>query len=202
MTDKSFDPLPIPPLPVGPIGTRSLGWWGMIAIIATEGALFLWLFLTYFYFAVQQGQAWYPNPRPSFDYSGPSTAVMVISIATMWWASLSAARGRRGPLSFAMLLTLMLGLGFLALQAFEWHSKSFGLGEGTYGSVWYTLSGFHLAHTLVGVVILLFVLIWSLLGYFDARRYTPVVVAAAYWYFVVGLWLLVFITLNCTPYLW
>ena len=52
MTDVSqrFD------LPVGSIGRHANGWWGMMMLIVTEGALFVYLLFAYYYTAVQHGR--------------------------------------------------------------------------------------------------------------------------------------------------
>ena len=51
-------------LPVGSIGTRSNGWWAMIFIILTEGALFAYLLFAYYYLAIQPHTADWPPGGP------------------------------------------------------------------------------------------------------------------------------------------
>jgi cytochrome c oxidase subunit 3 len=52
-------------LPVGSIGTRSNGWWAMLFIILTEGALFAYLLFSYYYLAIQpHTAAWPPGRSP------------------------------------------------------------------------------------------------------------------------------------------
>ena len=41
------------PLPTGSIGALANGYWGMIALIVTEAALFVYLEFSYYYYAVQ-----------------------------------------------------------------------------------------------------------------------------------------------------
>ncbi len=55
---------PDQPLPVGSEGKRSGGWWGMLALIVTEGSLFGYLLFTYFYLASQTEQHWPPEGLP------------------------------------------------------------------------------------------------------------------------------------------
>ncbi|MFO1533596.1 MAG: hypothetical protein ABR562_07900, partial [Thermoplasmatota archaeon] len=47
-----------PPLPMGSIGLRSSGFWGMVFLVLSEASLFAYLFFSYFYFSVQ------PHPGP------------------------------------------------------------------------------------------------------------------------------------------
>ena len=52
-------------LPVAAKGRNSVGWWGMLCLIATEGSLFAYLLFSYYYIAAQQGPGWSPEPHPS-----------------------------------------------------------------------------------------------------------------------------------------
>ena len=54
------------PLPVGSLGRRAGGWYGMLAVIMTEGALFAYLLFSYYYFAVQYGREFLPPELPKF----------------------------------------------------------------------------------------------------------------------------------------
>jgi cytochrome c oxidase subunit 3 len=68
-----------------------------------------------------------------------------------------------------------------------------------YGSLYFSISGLHFVHLAIGLIILVVLLIWSLLNYFDARRYAAVSIGAVYWYFVTAVWLAVFFTIYITP---
>ena len=90
---------------------------------------------------------------------------------------------------------------FVAIQLMEWHSRPFTLRSSLYGSLFFTITGFHMAHVVVGLLALAVVLLWSALGYFDARRNAPVLIVSIYWHFVDVVWIFVFTTLYLTPYL-
>ena len=109
-------------------------------------------------------------------------------------------QGRRGQLLFGLAAAIALGLIFLVVQAFEWKSKSYSLSSGAYGSLFFVITGFHMAHVVVGVIVLSVLLLWSSLGLFDTRRYEPISIGGFYWHFVDGVWLAVFSTFYLTPY--
>lgn len=189
------------PLAVGPVGRSSLGWWGLLCFIATEASLFAYLFFAYFYFAVQLGDNWMSSGRPSFRFSLPAVIVLIISAVPAWWSERSVRRGVRRDLLLGMLVTFLLGLVFIALQLVEWGSKSFTMHGSEYGSVFFIITGFHLAHLAAGELAWLGLLAWSGLNYFGARRTAPVLIGAAYWYFVVAVGVVMFLILYVTPYL-
>jgi cytochrome c oxidase subunit 3 len=196
MSDAVFDARK---LPVG-AGRKSFGWWGMMTVIMTEASLFAYLLFSYYYFAAQYGPDWIPEP-PKFGLSGPNTAILLLSSVFVWWGEQSAKRGAQARLSAGLAMGLVLGILFVAIQIFEWREKPFNLSSTSYGSSFFVTTGFHMAHVVVGNLMLALVLLWSLLGYFDKERHAPVSIAAVYWHFVDLVWLTIFFTFYVTPYL-
>jgi heme/copper-type cytochrome/quinol oxidase subunit 3 len=199
MADAVYEPRS---LPVGSREYNATGWLGALCLIATEGSLFAYLLFSYAYFAVQHGKAWLPDAHPSLRYSLPGTIILVTSSATAWWSERSLKRGDRAQHLAALTGTIVLGLVFLILQLFEWKSKHFTLSSSAYGSLFFTITGFHMLHVIVGVISLSTVLGWSLAGYFSPRRHLHLTISSAYWHFVDVVWLAVFFTFYITPYVW
>ena len=75
------------------------------------------------------------------------------------------------------------------------------MASNTYGSLYFTITGFHMAHVAAGLLMLAALFVWTLLGTFDRWRSTPVSVGVIYWHFVDAVWLAVFLTFYVTPYL-
>ena len=188
-------------LPVGSPGKKSSGWYGMLALIVTEGSLFLYLLFSYFYYAIWSSGHFLPTPLPKFDLAAPDTLVLLLSSVAVWWGERGARKNARGQLVAGLALTLVLSLIFVGVQLVEWTEKPFHFNQTTYSSLYFTITGFHMAHVVVGMVVLLALLVWSLLGYFDARRNAPIAIGAIYWHFVDAVWLAVFFTIYVTPYL-
>ena len=188
-------------LPVGAKGRDSVGWWGMLCLIATESCLFAYLLFSYFYIALQRGPAWSPEPHPSMLLAGPNTVILLSSSVAAWWGEGGAQRGQRIRHLLGLALAIALGCAFLVIQVFEWKAKTYGPTSGSYGSLYFTITGFHMAHVIVGLVVLSAVLFWSALGYFTPRRFEPVSISIVYWHFVDVVWLAVFSTFYLSPYL-
>lgn len=188
-------------LPVGGEKRNSTGWWGMLCLIATESSLFAYLIFTYAYFAVRFGPRWLPVAHPALRLSAPDTIILLASSAVIWWAEQGAKRGRRGQHLVGVALTMVMGAGFLAIQALEWKSKTFTITSSSYGSLYFTITGLHMAHVIVGLVIMGVVFAWSAAGDFTPRRHTPVLISSTYWHFVDAVWVVVFTTLYLAPYL-
>jgi cytochrome c oxidase subunit III len=190
------------PLPVAARRRDSVGWWGVLCLIATESALFAYLLFSYYYIATQLGPAWSPEPHPSIALSGPNTLILLSSSIAVWWGEAGVKKNDRRQHLLGVGLAIGLGLVFLIVQVFEWRAKAFTLSSGAYGSLFFTITGFHMAHVIAGVIMLSVVFVWSAMGLFNPRRHAPVSVAATYWHFVDAVWLAVFFTFYVTPYLW
>ena len=188
-------------LPVGGLRHNSVGWWGMLCLIATEASLFAYLLFSYAYFAVRFGPGWLPVAHPSLRLSGPDTVILLSSSAVIWWAEQGAKRGRRGQHLAGVAVTMALCVVFLIIQVFEWKAKTFTVASGSYGSLYFIITGLHMAHVVVGLIIMSVVFAWSAAGKFTPRRHTPVLISSTYWHFVDAVWVVVFTALYLTPYL-
>jgi heme/copper-type cytochrome/quinol oxidase subunit 3 len=188
-------------LPVGSVGSQAAGWWGIVCGILTEGALFGYLLFSYYYFAVQPREAAWPAELPTFKLSAPNTVILLVSSAAVWWGERGAKEGSRGKQVAGLGAGFILGVIFVGIQVLEWKAKSFSVNSSAYGSLFFTITGFHMAHVLVGLLLLLPLTVWSALGYFGPLRSAPISIGAVYWHFVDAVWLAVFFTIYITPYL-
>jgi heme/copper-type cytochrome/quinol oxidase subunit 3 len=73
--------------------------------------------------------------------------------------------------------------------------------DSAYASSYFTITGFHMMHVVVGLIVLAALLWWSALGKFGEHRHAAVSIGALYWHFVDVVWLAVFFTLYVTPHL-
>lgn len=188
-------------LPVGSKGRLSSGWWGMAALIATEAALFAYLLFSYFYIAAQSAGPWPPDGAPKLDLAIAGTIMLVLGSVTMWWGEKGIRTGKQSQLLIGLGVSVLLGLAFVGLEGFEWSRKHFTPATNAYGSLYFTVTGFHLTHVLVGVVMLIMLFVWTWFGYFGVRRHSTVAIAVMYWHFVTAVWVAVFLTFYVTPYL-
>lgn len=117
----------------------------------------------------------------------------------MWWGERGIERGRRWQLVAGLLLSLLLGIAFIVLEGIEWAGKPYTLSSSVYSSLYFTITGFHLAHVLVGLLILAVLLLWTSLDYFDEHRHSAVSIGVIYWHFVTVVWLAVFFTFYIVP---
>lgn len=198
---RQASPMDVARLPREHQGQRTVAWWGMVCLIATEAILFAYLIFSYAYLGAQANGAWPPSGRPSLWLAAPNTAILLASSGTAEWGLRRFNRGGDARvLRIALALTCALGAVFLAVQGLEWRTKPFALDADAYSAAYFTTTGVHMAHVAAGLLALATLLAWSLMG-----RLTPpsqrVALGVLYWHFVDAVWLVVFTSLYLLPYL-
>jgi cytochrome c oxidase subunit III len=193
-------------LPLHASGPRAFGWWGMAWLIGTEATLFALLIATYFYLRSQSGPAWPPDRIPD-----PELRLPLIMTVILWSSSFpvhAADQGIRagdvGRLKAGLAAGFALGATFLVLTlAVEWPDAhdEFGPTTNAYGSLFFTITGFHAAHVLVGLLISLWVQVRVWQAAFDRSRHLSVQNFATYWHFVDIVWAFVLATVYLSPHL-
>jgi heme/copper-type cytochrome/quinol oxidase subunit 3 len=186
-------------LPVGGAGKGATGWWGMILLIVTEASLFVYLLFSYFYLGSMARGAWPPSGPPELRLALPNTVILLLSSGAMWWAESGVRHGAQGRLRLGLLITLGLGIVFLAIQMVEYSNKHFTPATDAYGSLFFTITGFHGAHVAVGLIMVAVVALRAWLGHFTERRHLAVTNVSLYWHFVDAVWLAVFTSLYLSP---
>jgi len=129
-----------------------------------------------------------PWPIPTIN-----TAILLSSGVTVTIAHHALIANHRARAVLFMWFTVLLGLTFLSLQAYEYmHAYSelnLKLSSGAYGSTFFMLTGFHGFHVFVGMMMLLFITIRIMKGHFTPDRHFGFEGAAWYWHFVDVVWL-------------
>jgi heme/copper-type cytochrome/quinol oxidase subunit 3 len=188
-------------LPVGPIGRHGVGWWGISTLIVSEAALFGYLLFAYFYTGATAPAGWLLEPAPRLTLALPNTILLLLSSVVAWWAEQGIVKRRRPQALIGFGVAFLMGAGFIAVQWLEWRSKTFSLGTSSYASLYFVTGGVHIAHVLVGLVILIVIFGWTALDFFSPQRRLVVSAAVLYWYFITIASVLVFSTYYLTPYL-
>ena len=170
---------------------------GMLLFIASEVMFFGGLFATYFNARASQSGHWGPPGAGHLDLplAAVLTAILVASSFTMQFGVWAIRRGDQGKLRLWTAITLGLGILFLAGQLYDYSQLGFGVADGVFGTVFYTLTGFHGAHVFGGVVGLTIVLARATRGQFSGRNHVAVEAVSMYWHFVDVVWIFVFSTI-------
>jgi len=182
---------------------------GMLLFITSEVMFFGGLFAAYFSIRASAAQ-WPPvNPETGAPFTlqilpfvGPATILLILSSVSCQYAVWAIRRDDRTLFLRGMAVTVVLGIVFLLMQATDYvllGSEGLTLASGTYGTTYYTLTGFHGAHVFGGVIMLSVVLYRGMVGQFSGKHYDAVEGASLYWHFVDVVWILLFSLLYLLP---
>jgi cytochrome c oxidase subunit 3 len=169
---------------------------GMFLFIASEVMLFGSFFTAYFFVRVVNGEPW---PLPPFHLpifvAGVNTAILVTSSFTMHWALQSIKRGNRAGLQAGLVLTFLMGLTFLLTQVMEYSRVGFAPHDGSFGTIFFCLTGLHGGHVFVGLTLLAFATVRAFRGHFSPEHHHGVEIPGIYWHFVDVMWIVVYTTI-------
>ena len=176
----------------------------MMCIILTEAFLFVALFVSYFMLGSNK-ERWRIEELPKLHYALPMLVVLICSSIVLHWGErqLKKEKERYAMARIALAFTILIGLVFLTLSAFEYHEHWQHLTPDTdsYGSIFYAITSFHAAHVIVGLLILTYVLVLPRYAPAAESPYRPFHVAAMYWHFVDVVWIFVVAILYVGPHL-
>jgi heme/copper-type cytochrome/quinol oxidase subunit 3 len=168
---------------------------GVGLFLASEANFFLLLIFAYVYYHGASGPG--PTAATSLDptAAGVNTVFLLSSSATMWRAERSLGGANPLRLCVWLLATVVLGAIFLIGQGREYiHliTHNVTISRDVFGTTFFTLTGFHGLHVLVGLVALTILLGLALAGDFAAGRSVAVESVALYWHFVDAVWIVIF----------
>jgi cytochrome c oxidase subunit 3 len=178
---------------------------GMLLFITSEVMFFAGLFAAYFNVRAN-APVWPPvefaDKLHVLPFVGPATVLLILSSFTCQVGVWAIRRNDRKGLARAIAVTVVLGATFLVMQAIDYaalYGEGVRLDSGTFGTTYYTLTGFHGAHVLGGVLMLTVVLYRSMAGQFSSRHHDMVEASSMYWHFVDVVWILLFSILYLLP---
>ena len=154
--------------------------------------------------ATFQGPWATPGQILNVPLTGLNTFILICSSLTMVEALAAIERDDKVKHRFYLLATLLLGITFLSIQAFEYQHLYFGegltfthapLGSGVnplYGPAFYAQTGVHGSHVTAGVLALAYVTRKAFKGGFTKENHEAIELVGLYWHFVDVVWIFLF----------
>ncbi len=181
--------------------------YGMILFIASEVLFFAAFFWAFFDASLYPG-AWnqpvkteatggiWPPKGTSiiapFDLPLMNTLILLLSGTTLTWAHHAIVEGNKRDAVRGLLCTVVLGVIFTGVQAYEYMHAPFTLDQNVYSSTFFLATGFHGFHVLVGTTFLFVCLFRTMKNQFTPKQHFGFEAAAWYWHFVDVVWLFLF----------
>jgi len=197
--------------------------YGMLLFIASEVMFFVAWFWAYFNSAIFPHDVSIGCGPPAgivtldpWHFPLLNTLILLTSGTTVTWAHHAIQTGDRKGAIQGLILTVLLGMSFTAIQAYEYAHAPFTFGfngaaltpftdpahislaagvgnlSAIYGSTFFMATGFHGFHVIVGTIFLSVCLGRAIAGQFTPTRHFGFEAAAWYWHFVDVVWLFLF----------
>ena len=181
--------------------------YGMILFIASEVLFFAAFFWAFFDSALYpnspemplrteaDGGIWPPKGVriiAPFDLPFMNTLILLLSGTTVTWAHHAILEGNKRDAVRGLLLTVLLGIAFTSIQAYEYLNAPFGFRDNIYSTTFFMATGFHGFHVFVGTTFLLVCLFRAMAGQFKPTQHLGFEFCAWYWHFVDVVWLFLF----------
>ena len=189
-----------PMLPVYVLGSKSVVWWGMLGLLAIEIVVFSGLIAMYFWLRLVN-PSWPPEGIDPAGLLLPTinTLVLMASGIAMIVAKRAIVRGNHLVTKLGQVVALALAVVFLVIKFIEYSGYDYNWATHAYGSITWTMTGFHTGHVISVLVKGLVVLAMSLRGMFRPDRHLALEISALYWVFVVVIWLPLYFTMYISP---
>jgi heme/copper-type cytochrome/quinol oxidase subunit 3 len=168
---------------------------GMVLFVASEAMFFAAFFGGYFTIR-ENAKVWPPPGIPHLEIGIATvlTAILVLSSVVIQLSLRSIRRGEQRRAVVLLGVTIALGVAFLCLQLYDYSQLGFGVKDGAFGTLFYVMTGIHMAHVVGGVVFLALVFGQAMGGFVTPSNHDSLAAGAIYWDFVDVVWILLFTT--------
>lgn len=188
-------------LPVGPLGSRNPLFWGILGLVVIESTVFATLITSYFYLRMGHPE-WPPGgvEEPELLLPTINTFILLLSSIPMHYADKSIAKGNQRALKLGLLLSLILATTFVVIKAIEYSHLEYQWDSHAYGSIVWTIAGFHTLHVVALMFKTVVVGVLAIKGFFHEEERLAVQVNGVYWHFVVVVWIPLYVVLYWVPH--
>ncbi len=164
----------------------------MPLFIFAEAFIFIAFFAGYWVVRLTYS-GWPPEGTPEISKTVPliMTAILVASSFTIHHSEVRMEKGDRGGFLTWLIATIVLGIVFMLLTISEYShlmAEGFNFKTNIFSTVYYSITGFHFSHVLVGVLMFVCILIPALM---NRMSKSFVKAASLYWHFVDIIWFFV-----------
>jgi len=168
----------------------------MITLIVIGTIIMLFAGMTSAYIVREAEGNWIKFDLPKLFWV--SSGLILLSSVTMNMAVRAAKKNNSKAITQALLLTTLLGLGFVVTQYLSWtslYSQGIIFAGNPSESFLYVLTGLHVAHLLAGIIALLVTFSKASRKIYSSTNMTGLQNCAIFWHFLDGLWIYLFIFL-------
>ena len=175
----------------------------MLTFVASEAFFFIALIIAYVYYRNFTNATDTVSHNLEAVKTGIFTLLLIASSFTLIYSKKALFKQNLKGFKIGMAVTIILGCVFIANQIHEYvglYEKQITMKQDVFGSSFFTLTGFHGLHVILGLIIL------SIMFGMSFGKYKTVTLAGmngvdVYWHFVDVVWIFVFYFVYINPLL-
>lgn len=171
----------------------------ILLFISSEILFFFSFFWSYFHFflspTIETRMFWPPFSILSFNYMAVpflNTLILLSSGVTVTLSHYFLIKGQHNSFIFFLFITIFLGLIFTSFQLIEYYRSFFSIRDGTFGTTFFMLTGFHGIHVFIGARFLIVVFKRNSKIYTTKDEFLIFELASWYWHFVDVVWIFLY----------
>ena len=168
---------------------------GVAVFLASELMFFAGMFAAYFDLRSQTAHWPPPDVHLNLVESALGTALLALSSVAMLFVTRSLQRDEVDHARYGLFATIVLGMLFLAIAIHGWSNNTFGVASHAYGSLFYTMTGFHALHVTAGIILLIALFFGISMRQFAGDDRAGAEGVTYYWHFVFVVWLGIWATI-------
>jgi cytochrome c oxidase subunit 3 len=189
-------------LPHSALDHTSPIWWGNLLLLMIETTMFGILVAAYLYFRIVDFRQWPPplvdvhppilHPVPDLKIPTLNLVLLLLSVIPMVVVDRACLKRRLGAVRAGLVICILLGLVTIYLRFQEFRALHFSWDSNAYGSITWTILGMHLLHLITGTCENGLMTAWIYVHGLDDKHARDIRVGATYWYWIAGIWLLLY----------
>jgi len=179
---------------------------GMWIFLLTEVLLFGGMFLLYSVYRYRFFQDFHAAASELNKVLGTLNTLVLLTSSLTIALAITAIRKNQKKLSIVLQgATVFFGLVFLVNKYFEWSEKfhhelyvgspkltELGHGQTLFYSLYYVMTGLHGVHVLIGVIVISFILVFTVRGTVHQTDFVKLENTGLYWHLVDIIWIYLF----------
>lgn len=167
----------------------------MLFFVGSEAFFFLALIIAYVDYSRPGGTLSSTSQYLNITATSIFTIFLLASSLTIWLAEINLKKGKRSSLLIWLSATILFGMIFLFGQGNEYYdliAHNVTISQNVFGSAFFTLTGFHGLHVIIGLIVLIIMAVIFSSRKFENLEKSAFQSVAIYWHFVDIIWIVVF----------